>query len=621
MSSGLKAGAEAAIHAMRDIFEADTTDAVILVDASNAFNNLNRQAALHNIQYICSPLALTLINTYRNPSRMFVSGGQEIKSSEGTTQGDPLAMQFYALGTNPLLKSLQLKVPEVSQVWLADDATGAGKLPKLREWWDLVIKDGSNLGYHVNESKSWLILKNPDDIETAQHIFNGSNINVTTSGKRHLGAALGSHDFKTKYIEEKVSKWCEEIQNLADIAKSQPHAAYSAYIHGLQHRYSYFIRTIHDIQDQLKPLDDIITNILIPALTGFRVSEIDRELLALPIKAGGLGIEIINRKSNEEFERSKSITAPLAAIIALQGDNLPDPDLEREAKSSISKEKQELLKTKIASVDASLPREIKRNLDQTREPGASNWLSAIPLSKHGFNLNKSEFKDALALRYDKQISNLPSICSCGERFNVTHAMNCKRGGFVNARHDNIRDFETTLLSQICKDVEKEPTLQTLTTEQLPRSANASADARLDIRARGFWRRGQNAFFDVRVTNADCASQTNSTIKSILKKHEAEKKRTYNQRVMQVEQGTFTPLIFTVAGSMSPECSTFHKNLAEKISEKTGERYNDVINFIRCKLSFMTIRSALLCLRGSRGPAKTFSMEGNDYEMYNYELNL
>ena len=166
VSSGLNGGAEAAIHAMRDIFEADSTDAVILVDASNAFNKLNRQAAMHNIQYICPPLALTIINTYRKPARLFVVGGKEIKSAEGTTQGDPLAMQFYALGTNPLLENLRSRMPEISQVWLADDATGAGKLSHLKDWWDLLILEGRKLGYHVNESKSWLILKKPSEMRS-----------------------------------------------------------------------------------------------------------------------------------------------------------------------------------------------------------------------------------------------------------------------------------------------------------------------------------------------------------------------------------------------------------------------------------------------------------------------
>ena len=97
VASGIKGGAEAAIHAMSEIFHAEATDAVILVDASNAFNRLNRMVALHNIQYICHPFSQAIINTYRAPARLFITGGGEIKSLEGTTQGEPLAMQFYAL--------------------------------------------------------------------------------------------------------------------------------------------------------------------------------------------------------------------------------------------------------------------------------------------------------------------------------------------------------------------------------------------------------------------------------------------------------------------------------------------------------------------------------------------
>jgi hypothetical protein len=201
-------------------------------------------------------------------------------------------------------------------------------------------------------------------------------------------------------------------------------------------------------------------------------------------------------------------------------------------------------------------------------------------------------------------------------------MNCKKGGFVNARHDSIRDFEASLLSKACNDVETEPHLQPVTTEILHgRSANTSADARLDIRARGFWRRGQNAFFDVRVTNPDCESQVNSSLPSILRKHEEEKKREYNERVIQIEQGTFTPLVFTTTGSMGSECLQYHKSLAEKLTNKSGERFSDVMSFIRCKLSFMCVRSSLLCLRGSRTPRRTPAESGHDFGLYNLELNL
>ena len=90
--AGHSAGAEAAIHGMRAIFEEEGTDAVLLIDASNAFNRMNRKVAMHNIRITCPEVSVYLINTYRHPSRLFISGGGEISSQEGTTQGDPLAM-------------------------------------------------------------------------------------------------------------------------------------------------------------------------------------------------------------------------------------------------------------------------------------------------------------------------------------------------------------------------------------------------------------------------------------------------------------------------------------------------------------------------------------------------
>ena len=86
--AGHPAGAEA-IHAMQTIFNDDNTDAMLLVDATNAFNCMNHSVALHNTYVICPAIATYVSNTYRHPSRLFVAGGPEIKSQKGTTQGDP----------------------------------------------------------------------------------------------------------------------------------------------------------------------------------------------------------------------------------------------------------------------------------------------------------------------------------------------------------------------------------------------------------------------------------------------------------------------------------------------------------------------------------------------------
>ena len=115
LCAGQIAGVEAAIHFMRETYSAEDCEAVILVDASNAFNSLNRECALLNIRFVCPPLATVLINTYRNATELFV-GGNTLFSAEGTTQGDPLAMPMYAMATIPLADSSQLFLKGAKQV-------------------------------------------------------------------------------------------------------------------------------------------------------------------------------------------------------------------------------------------------------------------------------------------------------------------------------------------------------------------------------------------------------------------------------------------------------------------------------------------------------------------------
>ena len=69
--------------------------------------------------------------------------------------------------------------------------------------------------------------------------------------------------------------------------------------------------------------------------------------------------------------------------------------------------------------------------------------------------------------------------------------------------------------------------------------------------------------------------------------------------MNVEHGTFTPLVFSVTGGEGTETSTFFHHLASKIALKKDERYEDVVNFIRCKLPLLIFRSALFFIRGTR----------------------
>ena len=187
LCAGQIAGIEAAVHAMKASFQSNDTKAILLVDASNAFNSLNREAALRNIQYLCPSLATILVNIYRESTELFVDG-QVLVSEKGTTQGDPLAMSMHALATIPLIMRLN-DIPNVTQVWYADDASASGSLSSLRKWWDNLCSSRPAYGYHANATKTWLITKD-SHMAKAREIFQDTQVNITTSISLNLSSVL-----------------------------------------------------------------------------------------------------------------------------------------------------------------------------------------------------------------------------------------------------------------------------------------------------------------------------------------------------------------------------------------------------------------------------------------------
>ena len=179
-------------------------------------------------------------------------------------------------------------------------------------------------------------------------------------------------------------------------------------------------------------------------------------------------------------------------------------------------------------------------------------------------------------------------------------MTCKTGGFIIIRHNTIRDLTVELLDEVCNDVAVEPLLTPLTGEKFKyKTANTDDHARLDASGRGVYIKGNRAFFDVRVFNPLARVYSNCTLKAMHKMNEDSKKREYGERVVMVEHGTFTPLVFSTFGGMSVECTSFYNRMAEKIAEKRNIAHSKAKSWLRTKLSFCVLRATNLCLRGSR----------------------
>ena len=251
-------------------------------------------------------------------------------------------MAIYALSMQPLITSLQA-ASSTKQCWFADDACGAGSILEIKKWWDYIITLGPSFGYFPNAKKCWIISK-ADEEASAKEVFSGTSVNVSVQGQKHLGAVIGSRDYLEEYVNGKVGDWVREVTQLAEFALSQPQACYAAYTFGLKHRYTYFLRTLPDIHDLPEPLEHVISNLLIPAITDHRCSPLERDVLALPVRLGGLGITNPCREADIELSSSVKATAPLVQQMVAQSQQLPENSLVKPTQQAVKSERGQKIK-------------------------------------------------------------------------------------------------------------------------------------------------------------------------------------------------------------------------------------------------------------------------------------
>ena len=214
------------------------------------------------------------------------------------------------------------------------------------------------------------------------------------------------------------------------------------------------------------------------------------------------------------------------------------------------------------SVFSCSPNNLCQALECCKEKVASSWLSVIPVAQHGFSLHKTDFTDALCLRYGWSPPHLPSHCVCGKAFTISHALSCPHGAFPIIRHNDVRDLTAKLMSEVCHDVQVEPHLQPLSGELLDyKTAKHENDARVDIRAAGFWGcRHHRSFFDVRVFNPFAESNQSPCSAATFRRHEARNvSRKWNGAVLHhlcfPLQGVWAKLPQSLTNSLLPFLAT------------------------------------------------------------------
>ena len=300
----------------------------------------------------------------------------------------------------------------------------------------------------------------------AEYVFSGTGVQLTddapnlehNAGQRHLGAAVGSAEYVAAYLDEKVARWSEQVHQLADVASTEPHAAYAAFVFGLRHRWT-FVLTKHELND------------------------LEMELMTLPARYGGMSFDDPVADSSTKHTDSLEYTATLTSLLVDGATELPEGgDLDEEAKAEIKARHRTTLKEKADNIQSRLPDPQRRAMELAREKGGSSTLTTIPIDEHGFFLEvKSDFHDHVHLRYCWPLDNLPPTCPCDANFSVDHAQICKLSGFIHMRHNDPTTFLAQCMKEVYHDVELEPPLQPLTGETLRhQTANTDPDARADI---------------------------------------------------------------------------------------------------------------------------------------------
>ena len=358
--------------------------------------------------------------------------------------------------------------------------------------------------------------------------------------------------------------------------------------------------------DHLGPLEDTIRLKLIPSLTGDAspISDDERAILGLPPRWGGLGIDNPVTGSKFKYDESLLYTNQLSELISgSEARLIIDEKKQIAVARAIKAQREERYEKSFNEICDRVTPEQKRALLLASEKGASCPFTTIPYERYGFCFKaKRDWLDVVRLRYRKHVPGLPRECACGKAYSLDHSQICKKGGFIHMRHDGPKNLWTKWCSNVFRDVESEPPLEPLSGEVFEhKSAKTDADARSDTRVRGFWKRCRNAFFEFRVFYPFASTHKSKSPSKLYKQIADIRRREYSERIRNVEDGDFTPMILSSSGGMGPEMNIALKHLARLTAAKQNVQFSRVCGYLRAMFSFEMMRMALICLRGSRSP--------------------
>ena len=635
LCAGLEAGVEGGVHTMNHMWkslEAEEGVGFLLVDARNAFNEMNREHMLWVIRHEWPQGARFAFNCYRFWATLLVRGkngqGTTLLSKEGVTQGDPLAMIAYGIGLLPLIRHQKQFVSTLHQSWYADDASAAGKLELIRDYFRELERIGPSVGYFPEPSKSVLIVRS-DAIKHAQSFLQTEGLSFKLkTGDRCLGGFVGDTSTRDEWLENLVSKWEKGVLELTQVAQWYPQTACAGLQKSLQQEWQYLQRVVGNVANHFIPLEKAIRDKFLPALMGepSLADEYRRPLSTLPVKYAGMALPDPTLTADDNHSTSSLVCGHLVQAMRSDCDvtysSVDHISTRKEVVAAVKERQAVKYEAKLKEITSKLDPDTARMVKRGRLCG--QWLSVMPLTVNGTELSPQEFRDNLLLRQGRAPGDLPKHCDgCGATFTMTHALDCKVGGLIHQRHDEIKFelMEWASKALTPSAVRVEPLMHTDSTPDEGTKTNgkskpeaktnhhcnhsANDGQRGDVLVRGLFQRGTECIIDVRVTDLDSISQRSTDPDKVLRKHEKQKKSKYLQACLE-QRRTFCPFVVSTDGVLGFEANCLMKRIAAKLAVKWKLPYSQLCGLVRARMSIAIARATHLCIRGSRIPASRTS---------------
>lgn len=426
----------------------------------------------------------------------------------------------------------------------------------------------------------------------------------------------------TNGFRKKTTHWTNAVEQLAQVARTQPQVAYAGLQKSLQQEWQFVQRVRQDIGNDFHNVQKAIAADFLPSLFGDNIMDDDPRirLATLPVKAAGLALP--NPVESADPNYLSSLEACSHLCEAILGNIVFSPADHRTTISETRSDNMEIQRGEnaatLADIVAAIPCDDRRTIMRGKDTG--QWLSVLPSQVNGTELSADEFRDNVMLRYAREPVHLPTHCDgCHKKFSVRHALECKKGGLVISRHDEVRDELAALAVQAYKpsSVRDEPKIYPSRPEDnTPATAQHASQVsrnlrktrnedRGDLLIRGLWARSTDCIIDVRMTDIDCPSNRSRKPESVLAAHEREKKKKYLQPCLE-QRRHFTPFVTSTDGLIGEEAKTLLKKLASDLAEKSGKQYSQVCGYVRARISIAIVRATHRCLRGSRIPTGQMS---------------